>query len=246
MHGPRYDRQAFTLIELLVVMAVIVLFVGGLGLALSGGDGSVATAAGQRTLTTMISAARSQAVVNQNRARLIIHIDPPPANQAGDPRTDKFLRFMAIVVRRNGVWEPINDGTYLPRGVYVVPPAQFDPGPTLPTDLIPAGNGDWNQDRRTIMELATMEFNFEDPASGGNLEHYLYIEFAPRGTTRPTTEIGGQERERRIVVAPARAAPDYPRFDIGGDVGALGGMVRRNGSFTLVHNPEGFPKFISP
>lgn len=242
MNSGRYNRNAFTIIELLVVVGVMTLFLAIIGVALSSGDGSVATQGGQRTLTTMISSARSQAVVNQTNTRLIIHADPPTAGSMGDPRREKYLRFMAVLVREidddgNDGWRELNDGVSLPRGVYVVPPAQLN-GVTTPAEVISA---DWDADRRTIVSLDTMQYSFGDPSQSDNDHHYMYIEFSPRGTTSPTTEIDDVNLDRRIVVGPATTTGGRPVFETGGDRNVLGGMIRRNGSFTLVHNPDGFP-----
>lgn len=236
MHG--HNRNAFTLIELLVVMAVMAVFLGGIGMALSGGEGTMAVQTGQRTMTTMLSVARSQAVVNQTKARLVIHVDPPDPADISDPRREKYLRFIAILIDGENGWEPINEGTTLPNGVYVVPPLNFDTGPAMPTNFLP---NNWPLERTSIIEPATMQFTWPGPSSSSNPEYYMYIEFDARGTTAPTTEINGTDYARRIVLAPARVTPTYPEFEEDGDMNILGGMVRRNGSFTLINNAAAFP-----
>lgn len=264
MNGARDKTRGFTLIELLVVMAIIAIFVGGLGLALSGGDGTVATQAGQRSLTTMMSAARSQAILKQAPTRLIIHVDPPLPGDTAEVREEKrqkYLRFMAVVVREGGQWKEVGNGTYLPRGVYFVPPIGFnapDAGgsvPQIPTTVIDPSTGAWSHDRRTVTtqsetggtkSVATMEHahGWEGiaPPTANDLRSYIFIEFSGRGTTSSTTEILGNNYEQRIVLAPARATPLGPVFESGGDRLALGGMVRFNGSLTLVSGADSFPE----
>lgn len=246
MHAVRYDKRGFTLIELLVVMAVAAVFLGVLGVAISGGGGTVATESAQRSLTTMISAARSQAVLNQARTRLIIHADPPTAGDMSDPRREKYLRFMAILVDGPNGWEEINDGSYLPKGIYVVPPFDLNPpAPAAPANVISASASDWAHERRTIVGLDTMQWAYAYTGGGtpppSALHHYIYIEFTPKGTTNTTTVIGTNQYERRIVVAPATTTGILPRFETNTDSDVLGGMIRRNGSITVVNNPEGLP-----
>src|SRR5690625_2670234 len=240
---PERRRTGFTLIELLVVMAVIAVFLGVIGLAVSSSGGAMGTQAAQRTVTTMISAARSQAISSQSKVRLIIHADPPAAGDMADPRREKFLRFMAMLVDGPNGWEELNDGTYLPKGTYVVPPWTLDaPAPTIGGNIISVSSSDWEHERRSIVEPQTMQYAYGDPTGAAPTNHYIFIEFDPRGTTEPTTEIGGREYERRIVLAPAKTTGSIPHFANNEDLNVLGGVIRRNGSFTLINDPEGFPE----
>ncbi|MGB0259349.1 MAG: type II secretion system protein, partial [Coraliomargarita sp.] len=69
------SKSGFTLIELLVVIALILvvsslIFIGG-----GGGDGA-ALSASQRIVSGVAKGARSQAILKNAKARLIIHNDP--------------------------------------------------------------------------------------------------------------------------------------------------------------------------
>ncbi len=247
MHSVRNGKHGFTILEFLVVIAIITVFLGLLGAVIVGGGGAVAVQAGQRTLTTMISGARSQAMLNQTDARLIIHCDPPTVGDLSDPKREKYLRYMAIVVKRGDRWEPLNDGVYLPDGVYVVPPRQLNQAAALPpSDVISNSNTDWRWERRSIVPLDTMQYTpptASQPNPPANVgDHYIFIEFDARGTTDPHTVIGSNSVPQRIVVAPAKIVGGVPSFEAQGDANARGGMIRRNGSFTLVDDPAGFPE----
>lgn len=253
--------RAFTLIELLVVMAIIVVLLGIVGVALSSGSGRMATEAGQRTLSSMISTARSQAVLNQASVRVIMHVDPPDPSDMSDSKREKYLRFVTILIRDGSNpqgWRELNEGEYLPKGIYFVPTwdLEKDPSdpdattppatPTTPIEVISTNTLEWNHERRTVVSPITMEYvsNYIGTAKPPVLdrEHYMYIEFNARGMTATRSWIGVDEYDRRIVIAPATQTAVFPKFEAKGDINVAGGMIRQNGSFTVVQDPEGFPE----
>ena len=68
-------RSGFTLLELLVVIAVIAVFLGFVGISLTG-DGAAAMGAAQRTLGTLLHQTRIQAIMNGSEARLLVFDEP--------------------------------------------------------------------------------------------------------------------------------------------------------------------------
>lgn len=259
MHGSSVRRQGFTIIELLVVIAVITVFLGILGLALSGGNQTIATQGAQRTLSGLVTSARGQAILKQGAVRLIIHNDPPllsdsPAVQ--QEKRERYLRYFGIVILTldtatsppTEVWEPLNDGIYLPRGIYFVPPRQFTlPGGgqvNPPADVISDVDGNWQWARRSVLPQVNQSiglpretddyiFQSEHPA-----QNYFHLEFNGRGMIQGSVP---GDHEARLVVSPARATPTTPRFEDEGDSYVLGGVLRSYGSMTAVNDPVAFP-----
>ncbi len=111
----RSPRAAFTLIELLVVIGLIVLLVGGIGVALHGGNKSNALQSAQGSLSSALSLARAQAALTGNLAALAVNADVD---------SDRYLRYYVVIVKdpTNG-WGITGEGEYLPAGVYFVPDA---------------------------------------------------------------------------------------------------------------------------
>src|SRR5690606_1557286 len=124
------------------------------------------------------------------------------------------------------------------------------PKPTIPTDVISTSDGDWRHEMRSVVSENTTEYAFgytgtgAPPASAE--EHYMFVQFGPRGTTGTVTEVSGLNYDRRIILAPATQTAIYPKFEDKADLDVLGGMIRRNGSFTLVNDPLGFPEGRTP
>lgn len=220
-------------------MAIIGIFLGGVGLALVRGGDAASMRSGHRTLVTMVNAARGQAALKQTESRLLIHAD------AENP--DRFLRFFAIQVRtfdqygNPGAWRSINDGNYLPRGIYVVPPRNLDPAP--PAGTMPVSDSEWPYAWRTILP--------DDPNRPGWVntvrtdyftdtdETYLVIYFDNRGWTQ--AQVNGEGA--RLVIAPADRVPgSIIAFDPEKQGQARGGMLRGLGSMAVVNDPDGFPE----
>ena len=109
-------NAAFTLIELLVVIGIIALLAGALGLGLRD-DGNATTnlRAAQSTVASLLSSARGQAALKGGSAALFVSYDL--AN-----KRDDFLRYCVVATSTdNATWTAVNEGYYLPKGVYFVP-----------------------------------------------------------------------------------------------------------------------------
>ena len=111
----RSPRAAFTLIELLVVIGMIVLLVGGIGVALHGGNKSNALQSAQGSLSSALSLVRAQAALTGNVAALAVNAD--------EKDSDRYLRYYAVVTydSTKKEWNATGEGEYLPAGVYFVP-----------------------------------------------------------------------------------------------------------------------------
>jgi len=119
---PSHRRSAaFTLIELLVVIGIIAFLAGAIGLAMRG-SGSSATAiqSAQSTLSGLLASARGQAALTGYNAALFVNDNP---GTSASPN-DRYLRYCVIAVYNttSNSWVAANDGFYLPKGAYVVPP----------------------------------------------------------------------------------------------------------------------------
>lgn len=252
-------RAGFTLVELLVVMAVMAIFIGVMGIALTRGDRSHAVESGQRTLSSLMTAARSQAILKQSKTRLIVHFDPP-ATVGDTEKRRAFLRFSGILVKRgDDKWEALNDGSYLPRGVCFVPPWDYEvppgegagPDTALLNEVIPMVDSDnyWERRTRSVVDYEIMRYAYGHrydlgPPDPNDEEYYFYIEFNSRGRIvgGTTTELFGQQWERRLVIAPAQEDARLPRFEEKGHQVARGGMILQNGAFIPVNFTGSFPE----
>jgi prepilin-type N-terminal cleavage/methylation domain-containing protein len=246
-------RKGFTLIELLVVISVIAVLLGIAAVAISRGDRSMGVQSAQRSLSSMMNGARSQAALHQTEARLIIHVDPPAPGDSPEVREEKrrkYLRFMAIVRRGedsagNPIWIEVNDGVYLPQGVYFVPPPSLDaPAPNTPAEVLSASENYWSWNQRTMLGTNTMEHAYKvpAPAAASAKHHYIFVGFNSRGrVTSNITDIGTRRFDNRIVLSAAQVTAAGPRFEEKGDSGAVGGILRQNGSLTTLSEPGGFP-----
>jgi prepilin-type N-terminal cleavage/methylation domain-containing protein len=178
--------HAFTLIELLVVIGIIAATAGVLGLALRDGSPTAALQSAQGIFASLLSAARSQAALNQNSAVLAVE---------ADDKSDGFLRNIHIAVETSpgsGKWNLVSDTT-LPAGIYVVPPVNTSVnGASYTTE--------WLQDKyqyrhSSLYAPATIEF-----ATGTSSILYLksVAQFSSSG--KLIVSSGGD----RFVLAPAR------------------------------------------
>jgi prepilin-type N-terminal cleavage/methylation domain-containing protein len=117
--------RGFSLIELLVVMGIIVALAATFSFALRGsGSGGVALQSAQAELAAMLGGTRAQAVLHQTSARLLIYATPPPLGDA-----EKYLRCLQIAREEppgSDQWIAGSDAAYLPRGIFIVPPAVPD------------------------------------------------------------------------------------------------------------------------
>jgi prepilin-type N-terminal cleavage/methylation domain-containing protein len=173
----RYRRQqAFTLIELLVVISVILIAASIVVVTGRGGSGA-ALSSSTRIVSSVVQGARGQAIMKNQRARLIIYAnsDLNSDENAADP--DKFLRFFGIVYADPDDPNPSNptnwiaatQGTYLPRGIY------FDPASATRNST----SSGWS--------AASRNFQIEFPRGssvgegGANSSHYYWYEFQSNG-----------------------------------------------------------------
>ena len=110
----RHRQSAFTLIELLVVIGVIALMAGALLFGLSGGNSSVSLGTAQSSLASLLSAARSQAAIENREVAIMINAD---LNDR-----ENYLHTMILAGFNGAEWEQIGDVVSLPANIYVVPP----------------------------------------------------------------------------------------------------------------------------
>jgi prepilin-type N-terminal cleavage/methylation domain-containing protein len=105
--------SGFTLIELLVVMGLVVLLAAGFSLTLRPTSGSGLRNARYET-AGLLARARVVALGRQSATRLVIH--------AAD--SDGFMRLLQVFsLDGAGSWNAVSPAIWLPRGVWVVPPA---------------------------------------------------------------------------------------------------------------------------
>lgn len=229
----RASRGGFTLIELLVVLGIIAAVIGGVGLALRGGDGTVALGAGQRTMASMLAATRGQAVMNGTNARLIVHVDPNDA--------ELYLRKVGIIrkaeIGGSTGWVPTSEGTTLPRGTYFVPDenASFSGQPLMPP--IPSDpdlfGEDWDEANDAISAYAgLMQIAYPSLPSGGNFLSegsgpvWAYYEFGPDG------QMTDASPNLQIVLTTGRRTPSTPVLENPENVRGM--VLRRIGTFHTV------------
>lgn len=138
----------FTLVEMLAVIGIIGVLGVAIGVALSGSGGSVASLGNaQRMVSSMFQAARTNAVMKgQDTAVIIYKAGGGVAGSPGKSDPEKYLRFIGIVYKDpdSNQWEPLNRGTYLPKGIYFVPPAgavdTFTNAESSSNSLLTSGN----------------------------------------------------------------------------------------------------------
>lgn len=123
------ETTAFTLVEMLAVIAIIGILGAGIGIALSGNSSSTAALSNaQRMVASMFQAARTNAIMKGQETAVIIYQDGDFSSASIDQ--EKALRFIGIVTREGvgSPWKPLNRGSYLPKGIYFVPPKVFFDG----------------------------------------------------------------------------------------------------------------------
>lgn len=113
MRKHRHFAAGFTLIELLVVIALIAVLSAGLGIVLTGGDTGTRLRGAEAQASGIFTAARTQAVLRQTEARVLIARD--------SNSYEHHLRFLGVVYEdpeNAGSWIATSDGTLLPDGIY--------------------------------------------------------------------------------------------------------------------------------
>jgi prepilin-type N-terminal cleavage/methylation domain-containing protein len=110
--APSVLRRAFTMVEILAVIAVIAILMSVAAVGVQRMDEGQATAAAVSVTEAIFDEARSAAIGRGTRARVVLHNDSSP-----DQR-DRYLRFLAVAIEKDGNWEFDSRGTTLPSGVY--------------------------------------------------------------------------------------------------------------------------------
>ncbi len=217
----RYRQQAFTLIELLVVISVILIAASIVVVTGRGGSGA-ALSSSTRIVSSVVQGARGQAILKNQRARLIIYAGPtnPAGGVDGNDDADKFLRFFGIVYNdpdNANRWIAATQGTYLPRGVY------FDPATSTNNS---AGSG-WTAAGRNFQ----IEFPRSSSVPENSGDSYYWYEFEANGrASDPNTWI-----VIRAGFLNQEGAVDFTREEDAMLKAAL--IIRQAGTATIVTDP---------
>jgi type II secretory pathway pseudopilin PulG len=221
----RARPRAFTLVELLVVVGLIALMVGAIGLAL-GDPGGNSLASAQKSIASLVGAARARAAVGQTETILAIYGTRPPQ---GD--REKILRQLQIFENSNPgstspTWVPVGNPISLPPGVYVVPQAT--------TGFLAQGTI-WPTNPPLLSSLRG-PINLGQPAGTpfGTPATAYVMDFLPDGTI---TQVGTQTHAR-LVVATATLVNNVPAFNNAQAV--RGVLIRPTGAVTFVNDALGF------
>ena len=162
--------KAFTIVELLVAITVMAILAGILFSALNQSKNAPRLDTAQMILNQAFANARSQAILKQNRARLILYSQDPTNRE----ESDKFLRYFGVVVETapdSGQWEPALKGEYLPEGIYFIPESS-------------RVSIDWNEERPSSDHNGqSMKLNFPSlqAEAEGSGPDWSYYEFKSTG-----------------------------------------------------------------
>lgn len=220
---PRSD--GFTLVELLAVVALIALLAGVVGIALSDKGGS-SLASAQKTIGTMVGAARAQAAVSQSETILAIYAARPPMGEA-----DKYLSLMQVFRNDNPggaspTYVPVGNPVSLPRGVHIVPPST--------TGLLAAGVV-WSTNPPALSTLrGPINLGPAGGAAFGTSGMAFVLDFAPDGTLGQVTA----SHARLVVATATRSVTNQPQFNNKDAV--RGVLLRPTGAVTFVNDLFGF------
>ena len=191
--------KAFTLLELLVVVGLIAalsfLLIGSLG----GGGKSAALQSAQATMASLVTAARVKAMATGQSARVLVCIDQ---NSAALPA--RFLRYVALQVQINGIWQLLADG-YLPAGVYVLP-GNFS---TIPTGLFATTtNPAWTKSDGSALRSTALRSNqiTAETINSTTTEQWVSLSITAAGTTAQAGDI-------ILIVGRQRAPGSYAAGD---------------------------------
>ncbi len=166
----------FTLIELLTVIGIIAIFSGFV--ALRGGDKSQARDASVSTLSSLITSARGHAALKGTRAAVFVN-----ANQ-NNP--DRFQRYVVVCTENTttGLWEPVDSGTTLPVGVYIL--SNTNPLPTVGPGLHKVSGVDWRRHSdfpRSELRSTALALTVTQAINSAVSEEWRGFRFTSRGTT---------------------------------------------------------------
>jgi len=202
--------KGFTLLELAVVVALIASLAGGIGLALRQPGDSVSLQSAQATLASLLGAARGRAALSQQDARCAIAADP------ADPTM--YLRFVRVLEQdsaNSANWLAKEDGTMLPAGIYVVPPASA---------AVP-GNPVWPATRRST----ALPSSAQSVTINGVAGALCYcVQFTSRGTTG-----GGY---LLLTVGHCLTGLPVPTLTLDDSDNVRGVLLRSTGAQTLVND----------
>lgn len=163
-------NKGFTLVEILVSIGVVIILAGILFSALNQNRNASNLETAQSMLSQAFANARSQAILKQNNARLLIHTSSP----GNEREAEKYLRYFGVVVEtRSGSnkWETTLSGEYFPADVFFIPETSVEPL-------------DWKESRPTSRhngQTMSLEFPSGRPEASGSGPKWSYYEFKSTG-----------------------------------------------------------------
>lgn len=234
---PCHARSGFTLVELLAVVGLIMILATVVGVAFSGRSGASALPTAQRIVASGFQAARSTAILNPSvdgdrlsnpRVRVIINNDP------SDP--DRYLRYFGTVIGGidsdgREVWAAITQGTFLPSGLFFVPPVGG----------VAVGEGDMpvrSQNSPPNSSPDTMGLSYPRTAPAvaeDSAPNWFYYEFESTGRLEPTDHI------KRVVIATGYMRPmENGNAEVYFDnpFAVTGFLILQSGSLLLYRDPD--------
>lgn len=216
------NRAGFSLLELLIVIGLIAAFAAfaGIGLKDSGRGGELRSA--QAMITSMLSAAKSQAMTAQNRSRILVDADPASAT---------FLRRLILVVesdRNTDRWNLHGTDIVLPANVFCVPASANLIGAVLPAQ--------WPVTRLSSAVIDNAAVSITAP-SGETLpgQFLRFVAIEPNGRLAIASS---QATSGKVVLALALRQPEGIVFTDSN--GVLGVSVSIYGRVTPIDDASGF------
>jgi len=205
-----------TLVELLMVLGIVALAAGSLGRGLLAGDPAVSLEASQRLISSLLVAARTEAVAARTNVRLLVYAD---VSENSD--THKRLRFARVVRRRtDGSWDAVGAGIFLPKPARILPevPPPVRAGAVWGSSPLSSFSGDEAMPVVVGNERQTARYHF--------------VEFSPLGTMTAAT----------LVIAPGETIEGVTSpsviFHQPGDVRGI--KLSQYGAQTFLPNANAF------